>query len=140
VANECKGSRPLPWLLLARPTRRPSKNVGLLRSSLHDVRRELNPECFGDRLVENQFLDGDFLERDVAGLFAAQDARDSGNTGSAPMELTGRDGSVERDSERDRPAAVGVPPRHAKHRALGSGQRGMIYAVVSGSAAPPAAV
>ena len=72
MANECKGSRPLPWLLLARPTRRPSKNVGLLRSSLHDVRRELNPECFGDRLVENQFLDGDFLERDVAGLFAAQ--------------------------------------------------------------------
>jgi hypothetical protein len=49
---------------------------GLLRSGLHDVWRERNPERLGDLLVEHQLLDRDFLERDVARLLTAQYARE----------------------------------------------------------------
>ena len=41
---------------------------------LYYVRRERNPERPGHLLVEHQLLDGDFLERDIARLLAAQDA------------------------------------------------------------------
>ena len=43
----------------------------LLGSGLHDVRRERNPERFGDLLIEHQFLYGNFLEGNIARLCAA---------------------------------------------------------------------
>jgi hypothetical protein len=42
---------------------------------LHDVARERNPERFGDLLIEHHLLDRNFLERDIARVLAAKDAR-----------------------------------------------------------------
>ena len=69
---------------------------GLSRSGLHDVGRERNPERFGDLLVEDQLLDRNFLERDVARLLAAQDTREDFRRRSAAF--------IPADADRDQRA------------------------------------
>ena len=73
-------------VLVQEPRLRASREepgYGLLGSGLDDVGRERNSERFGDVLIEHQLLDRDFLERDVARLLAAQDAREDLRRGFA---------------------------------------------------------